>query len=89
MAKQRVYLLGLTSHLQTLDQHNHFFLYKFIHLFLAALGLHCCARAFFSLVAASGGYSSLGCVVLLRWLFLLWSTGSRCAGFSSCGSQAQ
>ena len=42
-----------------------------------------------SLVAASGGYSSLWCAGFsLRWLLLLRSTGSRCAGFSSCGSQA-
>ena len=43
--------------------------------FTAARGL--------SLVAASGGYSSL------RWRLLLWSTGSRCTGFSSCGARAQ
>ena len=43
-----------------------------------------------SLVAASGGYSSLRCVGFsLWWLLLLWSTGSRCAGFSSCGMRAQ
>ena len=37
-----------------------------------------------SLVAASGGYSSLWCAGFsLRWLLLLWSTGSRRAGFSS------
>ena len=43
-----------------------------------------------SLVAVSGGYSSLRCMDFsLRWLLLLWSTGSRRAGFSSCGSQAQ
>ena len=36
-----------------------------------------------SLVAASRGYSSL------RWLLLLRSMGSRCTGFSSCGTQAQ
>ena len=42
-----------------------------------------------SLVAASGGYSSLRCAGLsLRWLLLLRSTGSRHAGFSSCGSWA-
>ena len=35
-----------------------------------------------SLVAASGDYSSL------RWLLLLRSTGSRCVGFSSCDSRA-
>ena len=43
-----------------------------------------------SLVAASGGYSSLRCAVFsLWWLLLLRSTGSRRAGFSSCGTQAQ
>ena len=42
-----------------------------------------------SLVAASGGYSSLRCAGLsLRWLPLLWSTGSRCAGLSNCVSRA-
>ena len=42
-----------------------------------------------SLVAASGGYSSLRCAGFsLRWLLLLWSTGSRRVGFSSCGSWA-
>ena len=42
-----------------------------------------------SLVAVSGGYSSLqGAGFSLRWLLLLRSTGSRCAGFSSCGAWA-
>ena len=42
-----------------------------------------------SLVAASGGYSSLWCMGFsLRWLLLLRSTGSRHMGFSSCGTQA-
>ena len=42
-----------------------------------------------SLVATSGGYSLLQCAGFsLRWLLLLWSTGSKRAGFSSCGSQA-
>ena len=37
-----------------------------------------------SLVAESGGYSWLRCSAFsLRWLLLLWSMGSRCAGFSS------
>ena len=51
--------------------------------FVAARGL--------SLVAESGGYSSLRCAGFsLRWLLLLRSTGSRRAGFSSCsGMQAQ
>ena len=43
-----------------------------------------------SLVVANGGCSSLRCASFsLQWLLLLWSTGSRCTGFSSCGTQAQ
>ena len=66
---------------------NYFF--KFIYfiyfwlrwVFIAARGL--------SLVAASGSYSSLWCVGFsLQWLLLLRSTGSRHAGFGSCGTQA-
>ena len=50
--------------------------------FVAAHGL--------SLVVASGGYSLLRCVGFsLQWLLLLQSTGSRHAGFSSCGTWAQ
>ena len=50
--------------------------------FAAARGL--------SLVVASMGYSLLWCTGFsLRWLFLLHSTGPRCAGFSSCGTWAQ
>ena len=42
-----------------------------------------------SLVAVSRGYSLLQCVGFsLQWLLLLRSTGSRHAGFSSCGTQA-
>ena len=42
-----------------------------------------------SLVVASGGYSSLRCAGFsLQWLLLLRSTGSRCTGFSGCGSRA-
>ena len=45
-------------------------------------------RAFSS--AVSGGYSLLWCTGFsLRWLLLLQSTGSRCVGFSSCGTGAQ
>ena len=60
--------------------------YLFIYLFwlrwvfVAAHGL--------SLVAVSGGYSSLWCVGFsLRWLLSLQSTGSRRKVFSSCGTQ--
>ena len=42
-----------------------------------------------SLVAVSRGYSSLQCTGFsLQWLLLLQSMGSRCVGFSSCGSRS-
>ena len=59
-----------------------FFLNKFIYfiyLFLAVLGLRCCAWASLhcsALASNCGGFS-------------LQSTGSRRSGFSSCGTQAQ
>ena len=50
--------------------------------FVAAYGL--------SLVVVSKGYSLLRCTGFsLWWLFFLQNTGSRCAGFSSCGVRAQ
>ena len=62
-----------------------YFIYFYFWLcwvFIAAHGL--------SLVMATGGYSSLQCTDFsLWWLLLLWSTVSRWAGFSSCGTQAQ
>ena len=64
-----------------------YFIYLFIYfwlrwVFVAVRGL--------SLVAVSGGYSSLlGAGFLLWWLLLLCSMGSRPAGFSSCGTRAQ
>ena len=49
--------------------------------FVAARGL--------SLVAVSGAYSSLWCAGFsLLWLLSLQSNGSRCLGFSNCGSWA-
>ena len=43
-----------------------------------------------SLVAVSRGYTLLRCMGFsLWWLLLLRSTGSRHAGFSSCGTRAQ
>ena len=46
-------------------------------------------RVGFSLVVASGGYSSLRHAGFsLWWLLLLRSTGSRRMGFRSCGSRA-
>ena len=77
-----VYICQNLSKLLTLM----FFLYKFIYfwlywVFVAARGL--------SLVATSGGYSSLFCVGFsLWWLPLLRSSGSRRADFSSCGTWA-
>ena len=61
------------------------FFYLFIYwlhwVFVVARGL--------SLVAASGGYSLLRYAGFsLRWLLWLRSTGSRHAGFRSCGSRA-
>ena len=51
--------------------------FLFIYLFLAALGLCCCARGF-SLAVASRGYFSFWCSsFLLRWLLLFQSMGSR------------
>ena len=74
-------------------------LYLFIYcwlrwVFVAVLGLSLVAasRSYSSLqcVVASGGCSSLQCMDFsLRWpLLLLQSTGSRCLGFSGCGTQA-
>ena len=43
-----------------------------------------------SLAAASRGYSLLSCTGFsLQSFLLLWDTGSRCIGFSSCGAWAQ
>ena len=48
--------------------------------------LHCFMG--FSLVAESGGYQLWYLGFSVRWL-LLWSTGSRRTGFSTCGTWAQ
>ena len=64
-----------------------FKIYLFIYL-LAALGFCCCARAF----SSCGERGLLFIVVhelLIAVLLLLRSTGSRHAGFSSCGMRAQ
>ena len=66
----------------------------FLNLFILFIYFWLCwvfvAACRLSLVAASGGCSSLWCVGFsLRWLLLLWSTGSRRTGFSSCGTWAQ
>ena len=64
-----------------------FFFFFFFNLwlcwvFIAVRGL--------SLVAASGGLLFVAVHgLLIMVLFLFWSLGSRHAGFSSCGTQAQ
>ena len=68
------------------------FLYNFLFVLFIYFGLHWVFVAVrgLSLVVVSKGYSSLWCVGFsLRWLLLLWSTGSRHMGFSSCVMQAQ
>ena len=62
------------------------FIYLFIYLWLHWVFITLCGL---SLVAASRGYSSLQFPGFsLWWLLLLRSTGSRHAGFSSCGTRA-
>ena len=58
------------------------FIYLWLHwVFVAARGL--------SPVAVSRGCTSLECAGFsLRWPLPLWSTGSRRASFSSCGTRA-
>ena len=63
-------------------------LIKLINLFIFGCFGSSLLREGFSLVVASGGYSSLWCAGFsLQWLLLLLIVGSRHAGFSSCGSQ--
>ena len=66
-----------------------FFFFKFIYLFLGLRWVFVAAGGL-CLAVASGGYSSLRwCAGFsLRWLLVLQTTGSRRAGFSSCGLQA-
>ena len=76
--KTRDYFIYLVSQLV-----SQFFIYLWLSWVFVAL----CRL---SLVAASGGYSSLGCAgSSSRWLLLLQSLGSKSAGFSSCGTWAQ
>ena len=68
-----------------------FFFFKIIYLFIYFwLRWVFVAAHRLSLVAASRGSSLLQSVGFsLQWLLLLQSTGSRHAGFSSCGTRAQ
>ena len=61
-------------------------IYLFIYFWLCWVFI---AVLWLSLVAASGGYSSLWCMGFSSWwLLLLWSMGSGHVGFSSCGTWA-
>ena len=67
-----------------------FFFCSFIYLFIYWLCWVFVAMRWLSLIAASGGYPLLWCAGFsFPWLLLLWSTGSRRVGFSSCSTGAQ
>ena len=82
-------LLILIEHSDSEGSQFPFFFFLILFIYFWFCWVSVAARGL-SLVVASGGYSSLRCVGFsLRWLLLLQSMGSRCAGFSSCGSWAQ
>ena len=65
-----------------------FVFFFFLRCICVSLGLHCCTQAFSS--CDERGYSLLWHTGFwLQWLLLLQSTGSRCVGFSSCGTWAE
>ena len=76
----------MLNEVQNKDAHFSFFF--LISLFIFGCVGSSLLRAGFSLVAESG---ATGCGVQASHSggFSLWSTGSRCAGFSSCGTRAQ
>ena len=82
----------LLHHLEGAPYVNFFkniFIYLFIFIYFWLHWIFIAAHRL-SLVASSEGYCSLRCTGFsLRWLLLLWSTGSRHAGFSSSSMQAQ
>ena len=64
------------------------FIYLLTYLFLAALGLRCCTQAFSS-CSKRGLLFVAVCGLLIVVASLVAEQGSRCTGFSSCGTQAQ
>ena len=86
----QIYFLLPSLSFQNLKIKKKIFVFnEVIYLFLAALGLRCCVRSF-----SSCGERGLLFVVVHGLLIavtslLLLSTGSRHAGFSSCGTRAQ
>ena len=68
---------GVLDHIDTQDTVLAYVLYEFSWSLFFQLGLVFVAVCGLSLVAASGGYSSLQCVSFsLQWLLFLGSTGS-------------
>ena len=66
-----------------------FNLKKILFIYFGCIGFLLLCMGFLQLWLA-GGFSSLQCTdFLLQRLLLLRSTGSRCTGFSSCGTWAQ
>ena len=66
------------------------FIYLSFYLFIFGCVGSLLLRVGFPLVAASGSYYLLRCAGFsLWWPLLLQSMGSRCVGFSSCGTWAQ
>ena len=60
----------------------------FLNLFLAALGLHCCTWAFYSCSERGLLFIAVqGLLIVVASLCRARALG--CAGFSSCGTQAQ
>ena len=84
---QKFPALILLNNFKKINLFMHLFICLCIYVFIY-LWLHWVFVAVhqLSLVAAGRDYSSLQCVGFsLQWLLLLWSRGSRCMGFSSCG----
>ena len=72
-----------------------FFFKLFIYLFLAALGLHCCAQAFSScgergllFVAMSRLLIAVASLVGGAWALGMWASVVVAYGLSSCGARA-
>ena len=63
--------------------------YLFIYLFFGCIGSSLLRVGFLSSCGERGLLFVAVCGLLIAWLLLLWSMGSRCVGFSSCGMQAQ
>ena len=68
---------------------------KFIYLFLAALGLRCCVRAFSScgelgllFVAVHGLLIAVASLCCGAWALGTWASVVAARGLSSCGSRA-